>query len=164
MPEIKKVTPFDLEPQLKQLRRRMMQAMRERGYDVNSLAAACDLSRCSISFYLGGQRLPQPVSLVRITRVLKVSADWLLGYDCLPSGRRKKVDDGTYVESEGEDAPDWLWEAFPNEEKPVRDGHDEAEPAKDAPVGPGDGPSRDDEGPDGGSYDKGEPDSPVNPE
>lgn len=95
MARIERVTPYTLEPQLVLFRRRL-----RRGMDLARMPVASDLARASgvtekaVMSYLRGEHLPQAVQLVRISRALGVSCDWLLGFEAPAlSGRpdRKSV-------------------------------------------------------------------------
>lgn len=79
--------PYTLEPQLLRFRRRLRAGMR-----VAELCTPADLAReahvadGTVMAYLRGTRLPGALTLVRISRALGVSCDWLLGFP-VPMGR-----------------------------------------------------------------------------
>lgn len=85
---IEKTTVFDLEPQLRRLRRRLTAAMEIRGLSVRDMSVASDISCAAFSWYLSGTKVPNAMSLVRISRVLDVSIDFLLGSTKDPRVRR----------------------------------------------------------------------------
>ncbi|MBP3883465.1 MAG: helix-turn-helix transcriptional regulator [Olsenella sp.] len=77
--------PYTEEPQLLLFRRRLRDAMRLEGIEGPSdLSARSGVAHTTVMSYLRGERLPGAVSLVRLSRALGVSCDWLLGFD----GRR----------------------------------------------------------------------------
>lgn len=73
---------FSDEPQLMRFRRRLLQAM-----EMSDVKTAYDLARISgvshkcVMSYMRGTRLPSAISLVKLSRSLAVSCDWLLGFD-----------------------------------------------------------------------------------
>lgn len=70
------------EPQLLRFRRRLSQAMEMDGVrSADELARSARLSHACVLSYLRGTRLPSATSLVRLSRTLGVSCDWLLGFD-----------------------------------------------------------------------------------
>lgn len=79
MPAIDPVTSLDLEPQLRKFRSRLVVAMAARGITQPQLARRCNLAQATVCNYMVGKRLPNAVGMVRLTRELGVSADWLLG-------------------------------------------------------------------------------------
>lgn len=77
--------PYGKEPQLLRFRRRLRAAMRARRASSRALAREVGLARSSLTGYLTGLQLPSPPYLVRLSRALGVSTDWLLGFDCPPA-------------------------------------------------------------------------------
>lgn len=70
------------EPQLIRFRRRLSEAMEMDDIeDYSELAQKAGLTRACVLSYLRGTRLPSATSLVRLSRTLGVSCDWLLGFD-----------------------------------------------------------------------------------
>lgn len=64
---------------LRRFRPRLRDAMKSAGLNVTELAEAMDMTRPAISMYLSGRRIPETVSLIRLCKVLDISADYLLG-------------------------------------------------------------------------------------
>lgn len=70
------------EPQLIRFRSRLSAAMKMADIDgPDELADKAKLSRACVWSYLRGTRLPSVVSLVRLSKALGVSCDWLLGFN-----------------------------------------------------------------------------------
>lgn len=75
--------------ELSSLSRRLSQASRARGFTTLQEAAdAIGITRTAWSFYLTGARSPSAVSLIKISKTLNVSVDWLLGIDDEREGQR----------------------------------------------------------------------------
>lgn len=74
-------TGYSTEPQLLLFRRRLRERMRELGIDEAALGREVGQTRQAVSLWLVGLRLPQAPSLVRLSRALGVTSDWLLGFD-----------------------------------------------------------------------------------
>lgn len=95
--------PYGKEPQLLRFRRRLRAAMRARRASSRALAREVGLARSSLTGYLTGLQLPSPPYLVRLSRALGVSTDWLLGFDCPPAAPRAPEPSSPRVPGTGED-------------------------------------------------------------
>ena len=60
---------------------RLVKAMGDRGYNQKQLAQATGLTEAAICRYLKGNRNAGEVALVKLSRALNVSVDWLLGVE-----------------------------------------------------------------------------------
>ena len=58
---------------------RLQLAMDKKGLDGKTLAAKSGVSACSISSYLNSRALPTRRTAVRLSAILSVGVDWLLG-------------------------------------------------------------------------------------
>lgn len=70
------------EPQLQLFRRRLIQAMEmSEVVSAEELSRSCGIAASCVMSYLRGTRLPSATSLVKLSRGLGVSCDWLLGFN-----------------------------------------------------------------------------------
>lgn len=71
--------PYTQEPQLMRFRSRLSRAMESADLTPTDLAREVGRSRQVVWQWLSGVRIPHAVTIVRLSRVLDVPADWLLG-------------------------------------------------------------------------------------
>lgn len=68
------------EPQLIHLKQRLRNEMKMQDMTPAQLARQSGVTEQGILAYLRGIRTPNAVSLIRLSRTLNVSCDWLLGF------------------------------------------------------------------------------------
>lgn len=58
---------------------RLLELLKQKNISQRDFAEAVDLTECSISRYINGERIPNALTLYKIAKALNVSCDYLLG-------------------------------------------------------------------------------------